>query len=265
MFPLRDDVPSQQAPLVNYSLIAACVVVFLLQMSAGDDGERIALQYGMTPYRVTHNQAGPLLAALPTPSRGPDGRIVVVNKEQELPALEVPPWVTMFTCMFLHGGLMHIVGNMWFLLIFGDNIEDRFGHLPYLVMYLLSGLAASVLQIVSDPSGVIPTVGASGAIAGVMGSYLLLYPHARVVTIIPLGLLWPTILLPAPIFLGFWFVFQLASAAFTETGMGGVAFWAHVGGFLSGLGMTWWGRQSGWLKPPPRSRIVSSPWNDRLT
>jgi membrane associated rhomboid family serine protease len=240
-------------PVVNYTLIAACVVVFLMQMSAPDDGEEIISRYGMISYRVTHNESGPIVAQVPAEVRDRHGEIRVVNQERELPALTIPPWMTVFTCMFLHGGLMHIVGNMWFLVIFGDNIEDRYGHVPYLLMYLLCGLAAGLLQLVSSPSSPIPTVGASGAIAGVMGAYLVLYPHARVVTLIPLGFVWPTVLLPAPLFLGIWFLFQIGSAAFAEPGVGGVAFWAHVGGFVAGAAMTWWGQQAGWLAPPPRS------------
>jgi membrane associated rhomboid family serine protease len=264
VFPLRDDIPSARVPVVNYTLIGTCIVVFVVQLSAPDEGERIVSQYGMIPVRVTENDAGPRVAMLPAPVRGPDGQIRVVNKEQELPALTIPPWMTLFTCMFLHGSLMHIVGNMWFLVIFGDNVEDRYGHALYLLMYLFCGLAAGLLQIVSGPSSPIPTVGASGAIAGVMGSYFLLYPHARVVTLIPFGVIWQTVLLPAPFFLGIWFLFQFVSAAFSEPGVGGVAFWAHVGGFLSGLGMTWLALQSGWLAPP-RRRHGEDRWEDRFT
>ncbi|MFO0918651.1 MAG: rhomboid family intramembrane serine protease [Planctomycetaceae bacterium] len=251
MFPLRDDIPSVHTPVVNYGLIALCILVSVAQMLSPDGGEQIVLKWGLIPARVVRNDSGPMVATVRVPVETPRG-IQIVQQEQELPALSVAPWITAFTCMFLHGGLMHIVGNMWFLIIFGDNIEDRFGHAPYLLMYLVSGLAASGLQILTDPSSTLPTVGASGAIAGVMGSYFLLYPHARVVTLIPLSIIWQTVLLPAPIFLGIWFVFQIASAAFTEPGMGGVAFWAHVGGFAAGLGITWWGRQAGWLAPPPR-------------
>ncbi len=258
MFPLRDDIPSVRLPIVNYGLIALCILVYAVQMMSPDGGEQIVLKYGLIPARVVRNDSGPMTAMLKVPVETPRG-IQVVQKEQELPPLSVAPWITAFTCMFLHGGLMHIVGNMWFLVIFGDNIEDRFGHVPYLVMYLVSGLAAGALQIAADPSSTLPTVGASGAIAGVMGAYFLLYPHARVVTLVPLGIIWQTVLLPAPLFLGIWFVFQIASAAFTESGMGGVAFWAHVGGFVAGLGITWWGRQSGWLAPPPRGTPAGWP------
>jgi membrane associated rhomboid family serine protease len=185
----------------------------------------------------------------------PNGEIKVVRREETLPALTIPPWMTLFTCMFLHGSLMHIIGNMWFLVIFGDNVEDRFGHVPFLLMYLLSGLAASLLQIASGPESAIPTVGASGAIAGVMGAYLLLYPHSRVVTLVPLGIIWQTMLLPGPVFLGIWFLFQFVSAAFTPADIGGVAFWAHVGGFVAGLALAWWGKVSGWLATPTRRRF----------
>jgi membrane associated rhomboid family serine protease len=250
VFPLRDDIPSLRPPVVNYGLIAVCIVVYVAQMMAADGGQQIIYQYGLIPLRVVRNDAGPLTAVVHVPVETPRG-IQHMEKQEELPPLTISPWMTAFTCMFLHGGLMHIVGNMWFLVIFGDNIEDRFGHVPYLLMYLVSGLAASALQIVSDPSSTLPTVGASGAIAGVMGSYFLLYPHAKVVTLVPLGIIWQTFLLPAPIFLGIWFLFQIGSAAFAEPGMGGVAFWAHVGGFVAGLGLTWWGRQAGWLAPPP--------------
>lgn len=249
MFPIRDDIPSTRIPVVNYTIIGACVAVYFLQITAPDGGERIISEYGMIPYRVTHNTTAPLLAELPTPVRRPDGRIQVVKAERELPAVPIPAWLTMFTCMFLHGGFMHIVGNMWFLVIFGDNIEDRYGHVPYLMMYLLSGLAASILQLISSPSSPIPTVGASGAIAGVMGSYFVLFPHARIHTIIPLGVVFTSAELPAPLFLGIWFLLQIGSAFLSGEGMGGVAWWAHIGGFVAGIGLTWWGKSAGWLTP----------------
>jgi membrane associated rhomboid family serine protease len=254
VFPLRDDIPSLRVPMVNYAVVALCSLVYLAQMLAPDGGERIIDQYGMIPYRVSHNDSGPLLAELPAAERDRTGEIRVVKKEQTLPALTIPPWATLLTSMFLHGSLMHIVGNMWFLLIFGDNVEDRYGHVGYLAMYVGSGLVAALCQLASGPGSPIPTVGASGAIAGVMGSYFVLYPHARVVTLIPLGFIWQTVLLPAPLFLGIWFLFQIGSAAFTETGVGGVAFWAHVGGFACGLGLTWLAKQAGWLAPPPSVR-----------
>jgi membrane associated rhomboid family serine protease len=140
--------------------------------------------------------------------------------------------------MFLHGGWMHIIGNMWSLWIFGDNVEDRMGRTGFLCFYLLSGLTAGVLHIAFNPSSRIPTVGASGAIAGVMGAYLLLFPHARVLTLVPIFIFIQTIELPAVFFLGFWFLTNLLSgigSLAAHTGAGGVAWWAHIGGFLVGL------------------------------
>ena len=264
MFPLRDDIPSSRLPVVNYTLIGLCVAVYLMQMSQPDGGDQFIGRYGMVPVRVVQNNAGELATVLHIPQQLRNGDIRMVEHEQIFPALTIPPWMTMFTCMFLHGSLMHIIGNLWFLIIFGDNVEDRFGHLPYLLMYLLSGLAAGVLHIATGPSSAIPTVGASGAIAGVMGAYLLLYPHARVVTLIPLGVFSQTTLLPAPVFLGIWFVFQFASAAFSDPGSGGVAFWAHVGGFIAGMGLAWQGRQAGWLMSPDGRRNSSLPWDNRF-
>ena len=262
MFPLRDDIPSIRVPVVNYILIGLCVLGFLAEMFSPDGGEEIIRRYGMIPARVVRNEAGPLIAVMPVPMQDQRGNIVLVKKEQTLPPLSIPPWMTLFTCMFLHGSLMHIVGNLWFLWIFGDNVEDRFGHLVYLVMYLVSGLAAGVLQIAAGPSSVIPTVGASGAIAGVMGAYFFLFPHARVLTLVPLGFFLTTFVVPAPLFLGFWFLFQIGSAAFSPAGMAGVAWWAHVGGFHSGLGMAYWGRTSGWLAPP--RRYAEEIWENRF-
>jgi membrane associated rhomboid family serine protease len=226
-----------------------------MQSMEPDGGEDFVRKYGMIPIRVVKNEAGPMVASLPAAQQLPNGEIQVVRREETLPALTISPWMTVLTCMFLHGSLMHIVGNMWFLVIFGDNIEDRFRHVPFLVMYLVSGIAASLVQIASGPSSAIPTVGASGAIAGVMGAYLVLYPHARVVTLIPLGIIWQTMLLPGPVFLGIWFVFQFVSAAFSPADVGGVAFWAHVGGFVAGVVLAWFGKRSGWLSVPRRRRL----------
>jgi membrane associated rhomboid family serine protease len=232
MFPIRDDIPTKSLPVVNYALIAACVLVFFAQSNAPEGEEAMVFEYGMVPARVT--------GALP-----PDGPVTIAvgppghQQQIEAPPPAIAPILTLFTCMFLHGGFMHILGNMWFLYIFGDNVEDRYGHVGYALMYLGSGLAAGVLHIVSEPSSQIPTVGASGAIAGVMGAYFLLYRHARVITLIPLGVFTQLVAVPAPFFLGLWFLMQLVSAAASQTGVSGVAFWAHVGGFVAGLAVTW--------------------------
>lgn len=255
MFPIRDDIPTQSVPVVNYAIIIACTLVFLVEAAAPDGGERTVFQFGMTPARVT----GLPPTALPAPPPGhPEAGFPPFD---ELPAPPIAPWLTLFTCMFLHGGLMHIVGNMWFLYIFGDNVEDRYGHVGYALMYLGSGLAAGALHIISAPASPIPTVGASGAIAGVMGAYLIMFRHARVMTLIPLGIFTQLVAVPAPFFLVVWFVFQLISAA--GSAEGGVAWWAHVGGFAFGVALTWLLGLAGRV---PRSyvRVVPTPaWQRR--
>ncbi|WP_373653195.1 rhomboid family intramembrane serine protease [Schlesneria sp. DSM 10557] len=243
MFPLWDDVPSLRFPFVSYALIAACVVAFFVQLTAPNGGEQIVREYGMIPLRVTHPKAREIIVETQSQS----GR-----RQREVLDLSSPisPLMTLFTCMFLHGGLMHIVGNMWFLYIFGDNVEDRFGHIGFAVMYFVSGLAAGIMHIMADSTSYIPTIGASGAIAGVMGSYMWLYPRASVMSLIPLGIFSRLMPIPAPIFLGIWFAFQVLSGFQTEPGGGGVAWWAHVGGFVAGLGMTAGLYYIGGLNPP---------------
>ncbi|MDX1970310.1 MAG: rhomboid family intramembrane serine protease [Planctomycetaceae bacterium] len=259
MIPLRDDIPTRCVPFINYGLIVACVLVYLLEATSPDGGERIVFEYGMIPGRVTGQSAAATLR-IPDPERG-------IIREIDAPPSAVAPWATMLTCMFLHGGLMHLAGNMLFLYIFGDNVEDRYGHFGYLLMYLVSGLAAGVLHIVTGPGSEIPTVGASGAIAGVMGAYLLMFPHARVMTLIPLGVFTQLVAVPAPFLLGIWFLMQLFSAAGGAMEAEGVAFWAHVGGFVAGLVLTWLLCQAGSLQPEREFRHVPAwqrrrvPWN----
>ena len=242
MFPLWDDVPSSRIPYVSYAIIAACVVAFFFQVQAPQGGEQIVREFGMIPIRVTHPKEQQIIVE----TRTERGRL-----QRELVDISspIPPLVTMVTCMFLHGGLMHIVGNMWFLFIFGDNVEDRFGHVGFALMYLVSGLAAGLMHIVADSTSFVPTIGASGAIAGVMGSYLWLHPGASVMSLVPLGVFSRLMPVPAPLFLGIWSAFQIISGFTTSPGGGGVAWWAHVGGFAAGLGMTVLLNRLGWLNP----------------
>jgi rhomboid family protein len=249
MFPLWDDVPAQRVPFVNYAIIVSCVLAFAVQLQSHRGGEQVAREFGMIPLRVVD----PSVKLAVLEGRDESGRRIREEISLDSP---ISPLATLFTCMFLHGSLMHILGNMWFLFIFGDNVEDRFGHLGYLLMYLLSGLAAGVMHILADPHSVIPTIGASGAIAGVMGAYLLLYPHARVMALIPLGPFLRVMPVPAYFFLVFWFAIQIVSGLQTSTAMGGVAWWAHVGGFVAGVGATGLMRGGGWLQPPPRPTLV---------
>lgn len=234
MFPLQDDVPIRIIPVVNYATIATCLVVFFgLQLPAADQGQRLVEEYGLIPLRITQPGA-PLVIKQPQAIGSEQGAQVLV-REEIIQTPSTSSWMTFVTCMFLHGSVMHVLGNMWFLWIFGDNLEDRFGHLGFAIVYLLTGLVAGVIHLLSDPGSPIPTIGASGAIAGVMGAYFVLYPGAQVLALVPIGPVARLLYLPAPLFLGLWLVFQFVSAAQTSPGGGGVAWWAHIGGFIAGL------------------------------
>lgn len=211
MIPLRDHNPIGGRPWVTFLLIGLCVLVFLWQLSLGDAGGR---------------QAVYALGAIPA---------VLLEGAQLPPEIAiVPPSLTVVTSMFLHGGWMHLIGNMLYLWIFGDNIEDSMGHVRFTVFYLLAGTAAVFAQSLPAPMSEVPMIGASGAISGVLGAYLLLHPHARVTVLIPLGFIMQTARLPAVWVLGFYFVFNLVSSLMAQGG-GGVAFRAHLGGFLAGM------------------------------
>lgn len=214
MFPISDDNPRINTPYVTWSIIGACVLVFFWQFSLGANGGQLAIyQLGMIPARLFGT------AAL----------------DPELTT--VPAWGTVFTSMFMHGGWLHLGFNMLFLWIFGDNVEDSMGHVRYLIFYFVCGIAAALAQAFVTPGSAIPMVGASGAISGVLGAYVLLHPRATVRTVIFLGVFVTMVHLPALIVLGLWFLMQLASAAFSNSGEAGVAFWAHVGGFVAGMAL----------------------------
>lgn len=213
MIPLHDDNPTRISPVITMVTMAACVLVFLWQMSlGGEGGQRAVYSLGVIP--------------------------AVLFDRAELPAelALLPAEATVFTSMFLHGGVMHLVGNMLYLWIFGNNVEDSMGHARFVIFYLLCGVAAAVGQAWMHPDSQIPMIGASGAISGVLGAYLLLYPHARVLTVVPLGLYSQMVRLPALLVLGFWFVMQIFSSAAAGGGeKGGVAWFAHIGGFIAGM------------------------------
>ncbi len=212
MIPLYDDNPTSRPPVFTVGIIVACVLAFFWELAGGPHAMRAkTLAFGLVPAVLTgHAELLPHLAL-------------------------VPAWATIFTSMFLHGGWMHLIGNMLYLWIFGNNVEDAMGHARFLLFYLLCGIAAAAAQTLQDPDSTIPMIGASGAISGVLGAYFVLYPHARVIVLIPLG--WFTRLeaLPAAIVLGFWFVFQIINALLSDPSRGGVAFLAHIGGFIAGL------------------------------
>ncbi len=239
MIPLHDNIPSRTTPVVNYAIIAITSFVFILQLIRPDDRPSYVEQYGLIPARVTH--PGEKIEV-------PDRKIVHTQEgdrieEFKRPAAPaaVPAWLTLVTCIFLHGGWLHILGNMWFLFIFGDNVEDCFGHVQYALFYLGWGVAASGIQLASAADSTIPTIGASGAIAGVMGAYFLLYPKAKVVALVPLFVIFFTVVLPAPLFLGIWFAIQFFQGTVSVVGepTAGVAWWAHIGGFVAGMGGVW--------------------------
>ncbi|MBU9696813.1 rhomboid family intramembrane serine protease [Rhodobacteraceae bacterium HSP-20] len=204
MFPIRDHNPSGRRPIVTLCLIGANVLIFVaywLGLPSEEALGRFFMEFGLVPARISYGEG----------------------------------YWTFVSSMFLHGGWMHLLGNMLFLHIFGDNLEEEMGHLPYLGFYLLSGFGAAVLQYLAEPQSMVPMVGASGAIAGVMGGYLLLFPKARVDVFFFFVVFFRIIPIPAWIVLGIWFAIQLGSGWMTPADMGGVAYWAHVGGFVAGL------------------------------
>ena len=225
MFPYKDENPTELTPVVTLGIIAVNAMVWLLVQGLGADEPlaRSVCQLGLIP--------GEVLRTVPPGTSVPLGPGVHCVLTAE------PHWSTVLTSMFMHGGWFHIIGNMWFLWVFGNNIEDSMGHARFVVFYLLCGVAAAAAQMVVAPRSVVPMVGASGAISGVMGAYTLLYPRVRVHTLVTLGFFVTTVTLPAYVMLGYWFVLQLlmgAVGALSPT-EGGVAVWAHVGGFLTGL------------------------------
>lgn len=212
MLPLRDVNPTRTFPLVTIALIAVNVLVFIYELILGPQLEGFVQSWAIIPYEITHGVDLP-------------------------PASIQPIYLTLITAMFLHGGIVHIAGNMLFLWIFGNNIEDAMGSLRFIVFYLLCGLVAAFAQIAVGPNSDIPNIGASGAIAGVLGAYLLLFPRAEVQTLVFLGFFVRLVRLPALLFLGLWFVLQLFSgvAGLGMEAMGGVAWFAHIGGFIAGI------------------------------
>ncbi|MGH7307020.1 MAG: rhomboid family intramembrane serine protease [Candidatus Rokuibacteriota bacterium] len=225
MFPYRDENQTRRTPFVTIALIALNALVWLLVEGAGSPVSlaRAVCNLGLIP--------GELTGALPPGTQFPMGDNLVCLTD---PGRQVSH---VLTSMFLHGSWMHLIGNMWFLWVFGDNIEDSMGHARYAVFYLLCGVAAALLQVVFNPSSVIPMVGASGAISGVMGAYLVLYPRVRVFCLLVLGFFVTSIALPAWTMLLYWAVIQFVSglSGLLAEDRGGVAFWAHIGGFLAGV------------------------------
>lgn len=213
MIPFRDNIPSRTYPIITVLLILINVLVFLYELSLGRAIESFVMHYGVVPAAI------------------------VAWPETDLPITAVA--LPYLSSMFLHGGWMHLIGNMWYLWIFGDNVEDRLGHFTFLIFYLACGIGAGIVHTILNLNTYIPSVGASGAIAGVLGAYLVSYPFARVLTLVPFFVFMQIIEIPAVFVLGFWFVVQLfsgtAALSTSAANAGGVAYWAHVGGFVIGM------------------------------
>jgi membrane associated rhomboid family serine protease len=230
MIPLKDDLPTRTTPVVMVLLMVANVLVFLYQASLEIDGagegagaaQAFAMEFGLIPCRL----------------------VGVCNMAGDLPS----PAFTIFSSMFLHGSFFHIAGNMLYLWIFGNNVEDTLGHARFMVLYMASGVAAAAAQTMVESSSRVPMIGASGAISGVLGAYLLLFPHANVVTLLIFGFFWRIVSIPALFVLGFWMVVQILSGLGSLGAGGGVAWFAHIGGFFAGMGLLLL------LRPRPRSR-----------
>ena len=204
MIPLRDDIKSRRRPYVLYAIIGINIVVFLYELSLGAGLDGFINRYGAIPYYLFH-------------PRGISSYLVILSS------------------MFMHAGILHIGFNMLFLWVFGDNIEDRMGHILFIFFYLVTGTAGALLHSIAAPNSTIPMVGASGAISGILGAYIILYPRAKVLALIPIFLFFRVFRLPAIVFLGIWFAYQLLYGIAAGSGGGGVAYLAHVGGFVAGV------------------------------
>jgi membrane associated rhomboid family serine protease len=219
VFPLRDDNPTEIFPVVTLLLIAASAWAWWYLQGAGFSGETLGSSIcvlGAIPAEVTGVMDPEAAAAGPCRLGG-------------------LTWQTLFTSMFLHGSWMHLIGNLWFLWIFGNNVEDSMGHLRFVAFYLLAGLVAALAHVFTDPGSTVPMVGASGAISGIMGAYLVLYPRARIHTLFFFIIFFRIVAIPAYVMLVYWMLIQVASSAATPAGGGGVAYMAHIGGFVAGL------------------------------
>lgn len=211
MFPLHDDNPGHITPYVTIALLSTCVVVFIWQLSLGQSNNSAVFSFGVIPAVLFDIKAPPI-------------------------GLDIlPAWLTVITSMFLHGGWMHLISNMLYLWIFGDNVEDVMGHKRFIVFYIICGIAAVMSHALVDPESEIPMIGASGAISGVLGAYLLLFPHARVLVAIPIFVFIHTARIAAVWVLGFWFVLQIINSLVSTSQQGGIAFGAHIGGFVAGM------------------------------
>jgi membrane associated rhomboid family serine protease len=239
VIPLKDDIPTRRFPILTVAIIAINIAMFFFFQGAFTESEdkfnERVVEYGAIPYEISHPGEECAVAAN-AQTLACEGQPGVEGEAPEQP----PTWLTILTSMFMHGGLLHLGGNMLFLWIFGNNIEDSMGRGRFILFYLLGGLAALLAQTLIQPDAAVPTIGASGAVAAVLGGYALLYPRARVITLIFIVIFFTIIELPALLVLGAWFLLQALNGASdlvqpVAGGGGGVAYWAHIGGFLFGL------------------------------
>jgi|TARA_B110000438_G_scaffold227441_1_gene221869 membrane associated rhomboid family serine protease len=228
MIPLKDDNPTLRKPIITYSIIGLCVLIFLLQLSTQSyKTGQLFYSYGLIP------------------------SVLMNNNQLPMDLYAIPAWITIFTSMFMHGGFMHLIGNMLYMWIFADNIEDNLGPTKFLIFYLLAGIGAGMTQVLMDIYSQIPMVGASGAIGGVLGAYLINYPNAKVLVLIPFGFFSQLIKIRALYVLGFWFILQFISSG------GGVAYAAHIGGFVSGVILILFFNK----KTKKNNKINKGPWS----
>jgi len=223
VIPLKDLTPRRSFPVITLVLIAVNVVIFLHQISLSSAaGEAFVRAYGLVPYKIS---------------------LALAGRRYTLTEALFP----LFTCMFLHGGFLHLLGNMWFLWVFGGKVEDRLGSLPYLLFYLAAGIGSGVAQTLFSWGSQVPSIGASGAISGVLGAYIVFFPNSRILALVPLLIIWFLWRIPAVIFIGLWFLMQFLSgvSSLGSQSLGGVAWWAHVGGFLIGVAVAFIVRAAG--------------------
>ena len=227
MIPLKDDNPTSGRPIVTYFIIGLCVLIFLIQLgSQSYQTGQLFYSYGLIP------------------------SVLMGHKELPIDLYVVPAYVTIFSSMFMHGGFMHLIGNMLYMWIFADNIEDNLGPKKFIIFYLLCGIGAAMTQVLMDVNSQIPMVGASGAIGGVLGAYLINHPNAKVLVLIPFGFFSQLIKIRALYVLGFWFILQFISSG------GGVAYAAHIGGFVSGMILILFFNK----KSKRKKKIIKGPW-----
>ena len=233
MIPLKDDNPTSGRPVVTYFLIGICVVIFLMQLgSQSYRTGQLFYSYGLIP------------------------SVLMGYDQLPMDLYAVPAYLTIFTSMFMHGGFMHLIGNMLYMWIFADNIEDSLGPKKFIIFYLLSGIGAATAQILMDTHSQVPMVGASGAIGGVLGAYLINHPNARVLVLIPFGFFSQLIKIKALYVLGFWFVLQFINSAMTSSQGGGVAYAAHIGGFVSGVVLILFFNK----RIKRKTKVIKGPW-----